>query len=305
MKNESSTAVTTDMDTQRVIMRAFDQMPVAIGVFDKDGRFLYMNSMFRQFHCGDDPDLKIESFADLRKAGMFKGWEIDPEQHFAKVLASLAEKGEHIDQIEVRGRVLCIHDVLLEGELIISTQKDMTDRIKIEREIAYLASHDMMTGLANRASFEAQLAQTILLNSHSNGRFSVLMADLDRFKQINDTYGHAAGDQVLKEIACRFRASLGHNDFVARLGGDEFVFLCRGDENTTRALASRLAKSGSKPILFDNTRLSVGVSVGYAVFPDHGRDQDTLLRAADHALYQAKSMGHGIVQRYHPPEEAA
>ncbi|HBF31691.1 diguanylate cyclase [Rhizobium sp.] len=305
MSDNNTTDLTTEAGPHSAIMKAFDHMPIAVGLFDKAGRFLYMNSMFRQLHCGDDAGLKIESFADLRKAGMFRGWEVDPDEHFARVLANLVETGEHEDQIEVRGRVLCTHDVLIDGELIISTQKDMTDRIKIEREIAYLASHDTMTGLANRASFEAQLAQTISMNSHSSGHFSVLMADLDRFKQINDTYGHPAGDEVLKEIACRFRASLGHNDFVARLGGDEFVFLCRGDDHTTRALASRLAASGAQPIQYDGTSLSVGVSVGYATFPAHGRDQESLLRAADHALYQAKTVGHGIVQHYHPPEEAA
>jgi diguanylate cyclase (GGDEF)-like protein len=305
MSDPKVTEALPDLKNDRDLLRVLDHMPVAVGLFDKAGRLLYMNAMFKEFHVYMQKGTIDDSFEDRISAGLFPGWDIDPAEYFARAASNLAETGEHIDQIEIDGRILCVHDVLIDDNLIISTQKDVTDRIKIEREIAYLASHDMMTGLANRASFEAQLAQTIVMNNHANGRFSVLMADLDRFKQINDTYGHPAGDEVLKEIACRFRASLGHNDFVARLGGDEFVFLCRGDENSTRALASRLAAAGQQPIRYDNTWLSVGVSVGYAIFPAHGCDQESLLRAADHALYQAKSMGHGIVQRYQPPEAAA
>lgn len=305
MTDSKTTDATTGLNNYSVIMKAFDHMPIAVGLYDKSGHFLYTNRMFRQLHHLDDTDVKIESFADMRKAGLFDGWEVDTTVYFVKALEDLIETGEYVHQLQIRGRIISVHDVLIDGELIISTQKDMTEQIKIEREIAYLASHDTMTGLANRASFEAQLAQTILLNSHSSGHFNVLMADLDRFKQINDTYGHSAGDQVLKEIACRFRACLGHNDFVARLGGDEFIFLCRGDESRAHALASRLVASGAQPILYEDTLLSVGVSIGYAVFPAHGSDQDALLRAADSALYQAKAIGHGTVQRYQPPEEAA
>lgn len=294
-----------DKDNLNAVIAALEHMPVAFGLFDTTGRSLFMNSMFRQFYGYTDPSMKVESFKAVLNAGLLSGWSVDPEVYFARMMQSLASTGEHQDQIEVNGRILCIHDVLLEGGLILSTQKDMTERIKIEREIAYLASHDVMTGLANRASFEAQLAQAIALNSHAGRRFSVLMADLDRFKQINDTHGHPAGDAVLKEIACRFRASLGHNDFVARLGGDEFIFLCRADEESTRALASRLALAGQQPIRYDGTMLSVGVSVGYAVFPDHGQNQETLLRAADQALYEAKTIGHGTFMRYQPPDKVA
>lgn len=294
-----------EVENSNIIMRAFDHLPLAVIVYDKSGRFYYMNDMFRELYDLGGADNQIESIADILNGGLLTGWEVDSASYLATVLDDLEKKGEHRHQIEVKGRIISIHDVMIDGQLIISTQKDMTAQIKLEREIAYLASHDMMTGLANRVSFEAQLSQSIRVSRQSDERFTVLMADLDRFKHINDTHGHGAGDQVLKEIACRFRASLGHSDFVARLGGDEFIFLCRGNEDRAEVLASRLASAGQQPIRYDGTMLSVGVSVGYAVFPDHGENQEALLRAADHALYQAKAIGNGVFMRYQAPDKVA
>lgn len=294
-----------EAEMYQALMTAIEHMPNAVGLFHKDGRVIYANRIFRELHGLDGRALSFDCFTEFVCSGVLKGWATDPRAYFATVIADLNATGEHRAQLEINGRILDIHDVLVEDRLIISTQKDMTQRILNERHVAYLASHDVMTGLANRLSFEAHLAQTIATHTESGQKFCLLMADLDQFKPVNDTYGHAAGDRVLKEVARRFRTHLGHNDFAARLGGDEFVFLCRDDEASASGLASRLALAGGQAIAFDGHRLSVGVSVGYAVFPDHGRDATQLLRAADRALYQAKDIGHGAVRRYEPSDQAA
>jgi diguanylate cyclase (GGDEF)-like protein len=305
MTDDISQEPMNESEVSQALIAAVEHMPIAVGLFHINGRVIYTNRIFKELHDFNEKILNLSCFVEYMREGLLSGWTTDPQEYLAKVKANLEATGEHRAQLEVNGRILDVHDVLIDNHLIISTQKDMTQQILDERRIAYLASHDMLTGLANRLSFEAQLAQTIITHTESGKKFSVLMADLDHFKPVNDTYGHAAGDAVLKEVAHRFRGRLGHNDFAARLGGDEFVFLCRDEEATASALALRLGLAGGQPILFDGLRLSVGISVGYAVFPDHGLFAGQLLRAADVALYQAKKIGHGAIRRYHHPDQAA
>ncbi|MES2870398.1 MAG: diguanylate cyclase [Pseudomonadota bacterium] len=162
--------------------------------------------------------------------------------------------------------------------------------------LAHQASHDSLTDLPNRAYFEAQLARTLRSLYKPTEKAAVLFLDSDRFKDINDTYGHAAGDAVLVAVATRVRAQLREEDVVARLGGDEFAILLTPLHKIEDAqrIAAKIILSMLEPIqLPGNTRVVTSLSIGIAVYPEHGAHPDALLRAADSAMYQAKRLARG------------
>jgi diguanylate cyclase (GGDEF)-like protein len=203
-------------------------------------------------------------------------------------------------EVEFGDRVVAIHDRLLEGRFILSTQADVTARVLAERQVTYLAHHDPLTRLLNRTGFAQRFNQVIQANAKDGGRFGVLSLDLDHFKDINDIHGHAAGDIVLVEVARRMRACLGEQGFIGRLGGDEFTLISTSEHQppAVMAIARRLLEHVPKPILFEGKALRIGVSVGIAMHPDNGIDRATLLRNADEALYRAKREGRGRICVY-------
>lgn len=164
-----------------------------------------------------------------------------------------------------------------------------------ERQIAlrHQALHDALTGLPNRALIKDRLQQLILSSErdHKAG-FCLLMIDLDRFKEINDTLGHQAGDNVLCEISNRLNNVLRKSDTIARLGGDEFAILMPdASVGQAQEIAQLIADTIEKPHYYKDRELPVGASIGIAVYPDHGKDTDTLFKHADIAMYVAKQDG--------------
>jgi diguanylate cyclase (GGDEF)-like protein len=172
--------------------------------------------------------------------------------------------------------------------------RDASARRRTEAELRERALHDPLTGLPNRALFNDRLSSAIAAAQRNDTPLSLLMLDLDAFKAVNDTRGHRAGDMVLVEIATRLSGTLRESDTAARLGGDEFVLMLPatpllGAIETSRALVDFIVA----PIAIDGKALTVGASIGIAVFPNHGRDAQVLLAAADSAMYEAKRSGGG------------
>ncbi|MEH6351108.1 diguanylate cyclase domain-containing protein [Pseudomonas sp. 3JA] len=162
--------------------------------------------------------------------------------------------------------------------------------------LAHQASHDSLTGLPNRAFFEGRLIRALRNASKLNEQVAVLYLDSDRFKGINDNFGHAAGDAVLTAVATRVRAQLREDDLVARLGGDEFAVLLAPLHKAEDAerIAEKIIASMEMPIqLPGNASVLTSLSIGIAVYPDDGATPGTLLHAADAAMYQAKRLARG------------
>lgn len=156
----------------------------------------------------------------------------------------------------------------------------------------YQATHDMLTGMGNRTLFHEILSQQLTLAVRNATPLSVLFIDLDGFKPVNDTYGHAAGDKLLCHVAARLRIALRGSDFAARLGGDEFaVILVGADENSATRVAEKILRSLTVPCLLDGRDISVSASIGIASYPQSGKDIRELLHAADEAMYRAKAAG--------------
>jgi diguanylate cyclase (GGDEF)-like protein len=161
-----------------------------------------------------------------------------------------------------------------------------------DERIAYLASHDLLTNLPNRAAFGNLLRQMIESEGQSGGRFALLFIDLDRFKIVNDSLGHEAGDRLLIETARRLKKSIGAADVVARLGGDEFVAIVRErDARSFENLVSCLLQEVAEPIRICGQKCYTTASIGVSLFPDHGTDEQTLLKNSDAAMYRVKEGG--------------
>jgi len=173
---------------------------------------------------------------------------------------------------------------------------DVEQRRAAALHLAYQALHDVLTGLPNRALLSDRLSQSLRTAQRQKDSLGVCLIDLDRFKAVNDTYGHHVGDLVLKEVAARLRTALRASDTVARIGGDEMAIVLTsiGDTENAVAIAGKIAQVICEPCVFAGQQVTVGASIGLAVFPAHGSDGDTLLLRADAAMYAAKRAGGGV-----------
>jgi diguanylate cyclase (GGDEF)-like protein/PAS domain S-box-containing protein len=182
----------------------------------------------------------------------------------------------------------------------VSIVEDISARKEAEERVQYLATHDEMTGLANRALFTQLLKHAFETGRRYSRTFALLFIDLDRFKQINDSLGHAGGDLLLKEMAARFLACVRSSDVVARLGGDEFVVLVQevAGKQQVAAVARNILAAAIRPLQIFGQEVRVTASVGVSLFPGDGEDEQALMKNADTAMYQAKEEGKNNFQFY-------
>lgn len=175
----------------------------------------------------------------------------------------------------------------------IAVAHDITERKKMENELTFLANHDQLTKLPNRGFLEQSLQQSVALTKRENTNLCLFFIDVDKFKLINDIYGHDVGDEVLKVIAKRLLECVRESDLVGRLSGDEFLVLLNNVDAKSEAqiLANKICKAVEQPISYNKVNLQITVSIGIAFYPDDVDDERQLLQNADKAMYKAKRAG--------------
>lgn len=192
----------------------------------------------------------------------------------------------------------------IEGVLAIAT--DITERKAAEKRIEFLAHHDALTGLPNRRLIQARFDQAIAFANRDGRKVALVFMDLDHFKSINDTLGHAAGDAYLTEISRRLSAVVRSTDILSRQGGDEFLLVLAGltDKEDVPPILNKLAERLREPVQVSDVELGVSMSIGVAVYPEDGNNFDELLKKADMAMYRAKQEGRNTYRFYHDGMDA-
>ncbi|MFC4933189.1 EAL domain-containing protein [Massilia sp. GCM10023247] len=177
-------------------------------------------------------------------------------------------------------------------------QEEILERRQAEARVHHMAYHDSLTGLPNRALLADRLERAILAAQRADGKLAIMFLDLDRFKNINDSLGHATGDHLLREVAGRLCRAVRASDTVARLGGDEFVVLVPGVHalEECSAIGDKIIEALASPVPFEGHHLHISPSIGICIYPDDGSDVETLMRNADAAMYQAKAAGRNNYQ---------
>ena len=227
----------------------------------------------------------------------------------ARVLTQLERKRAE-EKIQQMNEELSRTNETLEGRVADRTKdlvqtnqhlrSEIEEREKSQAKIVHLAHHDALTNLGNRLLFHKELSDAVAHRQRHGGDLAVLFIDLDGFKTINDTLGHATGDCVLKHLASRMRNALREGDKIGRLGGDEFAIIQFGGEQQATALATRLIELIGEPFSVDNQSLVIGASIGIVVAGGDYQDPAQLLRAADLAMYRAKAGGRGQFRFFEP-----
>ncbi len=191
---------------------------------------------------------------------------------------------------------------LTSGPALSTVFKDISQRKQSEKRIRHQANYDHLTGLPNRTLFRDRLTQELIRATRQNSRVALMFIDLDRFKWVNDTLGHGAGDQLLKEVSQRLQESLRKSDTVARIGGDEFTAIlpdmARGPH--AERVAGSVLTALATPFILEGQEAFISGSVGITVFPDDAEDMEALLKNADIAMYRAKNEGRNAFRFYTP-----
>jgi len=182
-----------------------------------------------------------------------------------------------------------------DGEIvgITALMTDITERKQMEQKLEELATHDYLTGLPNRVLLTDRFSMAAALAGRNKARLAVMSLDLDKFKTINDTLGHAAGDQVLKTVSARLTGIIRGSDTIARIGGDEFILVMQETKRKedANAIAQKIVDVFAEPLLIDGHPLNVSTSIGIAIYPEDAEDLETLIKKSDAAMYYSK--GHG------------
>ncbi len=297
------------LSEQEALRLLVDNLPSGAALFTMDGRRVVSNPEFRRIHgidslppgiLPDGVDPASVTLWDFVEAGVFDRYMENPRAMFTELFARLKRGEEFVHIMESRGRVVEVRDTPIGKDLFLTTQTDVTERVIAEREVEHMANHDALTDLNNRAAWGQALKNALEGAKARSEQFGIISVDLDRFKDVNDTFGHGAGDALLREVARRLRKAA-PDSFIARLGGDEFMILSQGPQPETAArVADRLFMITTGEVEIEGHSLRIGLSAGIALYPKNGAGEEDLLNAADAALYRSKEQGRGTWCLFEP-----
>ena len=284
---------------------AVHNMSQGLTMFDQDLRLIMCNEQYlRVYNIPPSemrPGITLQEVIKLRIAhgsSALAAPEDHPQSRLGAGRDILSVPLDRIDRL-ANGKVVRVKRTVMANGWWVTTHEDVTDTKRNEARIAYLAHTDVITGLANRSHFMEKIEAARAQLAADAEPFSILMLDLDHFKYVNDSLGHAAGDLLLKAAGERLQTAVRGGDMVARFGGDEFAIIHAAADSTpgdhrrdsTVALAGRILEAFKAPFEIEGHKMYVGTSIGIALAPDDGTDAEDLLKKADLALYETKGGG--------------
>ncbi len=289
----------------RLQATAIESAANAIFVTDRTGRILWVNAAFERLSgyrsaevVGRSPSVLVQGVHDPST----------PADLWERVLAGEIWRGVSVNRrrsgelYQVDQTITPVRSESGEVDQVVTVQDDITEQVAAQERLHYLARHDLVTNLPNRSAFLERAAEAIARAQRQAAYVAIMLMDLDRFKEVNDTLGHATGDALLRAVGERLGQSLRDSDMLARLGGDEFALVLEGLESPAQAAlaADRFTSSLSQPFLIEAHSLQVSASLGVACFPGDGHLSEELLRRADLAMYAAKASSQGRYRFFEP-----
>ncbi len=305
--------------SERRLQRVLETLVEGVCITDADGRVLFANRGAEEILERPADELLGQQIADGTLGGgrwRLRDEEGDPREDEELAVSKVLASGEAVHGVEHvlhrpgrKPKVVSVNAAPLDDEDgqregVVASLRDVTRQWEAERELERQALHDRLTGLPNRTLFFDRLERASARAQRSRGSFAVLFIDLDGFKAVNDTLGHAAGDQVLERVADRIQECLRGEDTVARIGGDEFTILLEDFDTPgdVRIVVDRLLESLEPPHQVQGESFRVAASIGVALAGDE-TDPERLVRQADQAMYRAKQGGGGGFHLFDPEEE--
>jgi len=250
-------------------------------------------------------DFRNFNLNTIMQVGNFSNIEVDLHRENKEALAcELAATVIYDEYKDILGIIALLHDVSERKKIAeiqrnytvkleesnFKLEKEIAERLLAEAQIEHFAYYDALTDLPNR---KKMLEDINILVDNKNEKFAILFIDLDKFKSVNDNYGHQAGDNVLKTAAERLNSIIRSTDIVSRIGGDEFIMILRNlrDSANTEKIAVAVGEALNIAFTYKENQLFIGGSIGISIFPEHGIDADTLIKKADSAMYEVKHEG--------------
>ena len=292
-----------DLMTMSKLSGAIQQTADSVVITDCDGLIEYVNPSFERL-TGYASDEAIGNRPSLVKSGRHSEafyrrlWsEIRDGRAFNAVFVNRTKQGNLYYEEKT---ITPLRDDQGHITHFVSTGKDVSERVKAEERLDYLAHHDVLTELPNRLLFIDRLKQALGRASRNTLQVAVMFLDLDRFKQINDTLGHEAGDLLLQAVANRMASHIRAVDSVARFGGDEFAILMEDvtDSEALLAIAQEILDAFNDPFMIHGREIYITTSIGISLYPGDGGDPQSLLKNADTAMYRAKAQGKNTYRFY-------
>ena len=303
-------ARTAELDrTGKELRTLIDTSPDSMSRYDRELRHTYVNPAVLEMAGMSEKELLGRTLREIGDPQPF----VDEWEDTLRQVLRTAEATEREFSVVISGKRRYLHTRFVPetdagGEVlsVLAVSRDLTERRRIEEALAEQAVRDPLTGLANRTLLVSRIEQAIELGGTRTGRLAVLFLDLDRFKLVNDSLGHAAGDELLVAVGGRLRDAVRRGDLVARFGGDEFVILCEDVEDRAEAaaIAERICRCLVAPFDCEGKPIHVRASIGIALADGAGATANALLRDADAAMYQVKASG-GVSGGYRFFEPAA
>jgi diguanylate cyclase (GGDEF)-like protein/PAS domain S-box-containing protein len=296
---------------RRIAIAVLRSMNEAVSVLDGDFNFVSVNPAFTRMTGYTEAEVlgRNASILDSAQHDHFISHrtrqKLIGEGHWAGELWKRRKNGQ-----EFLCAIQCVAAQVAHGEppLYVAVLNDITLQKRAEQELRYLANFDTLTNLPNRALLSERLSRAIVRARRQNHRIAVLFLDLDRFKDINDSLGHTAGDRILRAAAMRLQDTVGEHQTVARLGGDEFTVVLEtlNDPSDADRIAREIIMAFEAPLVLDDRQeVVISPSIGISLYPDHGQVPTELLKQADTAMYQAKAAGRRTFVRYDDSMEIA
>ena len=293
-------------ESEKLLSDILENVSAYIYVKDTEGRYLFANRQLRELF--DAPMEEIVGYDD------YKFYDADSASSQREDDLRVLQNGETVQAEQTSHNILTgLSAVYLSVKLplrhedggiyaLCGISTDITERKDIEEHMRHMAQYDSLTHLPNRALFGDRLQQALLAAKRERYQLALMFLDLDKFKPVNDTYGHAVGDLLLKEAALRIQDCLRASDTAARIGGDEFVVLLPVIESEQDAamVGEKIRHALIQPFELAGHSLNISSSIGIAVYPEHGADEKLLVKSADIAMYHAKRNGRNNVQLYQP-----